>query len=284
MLLLGALAIFGYLILRDEEPSGTNDDVIAAQTELAQGQATIAAQATVVAQAAADQTAVAGGNSTAPAGTPSTAPTAASGAPPTDAAAQPTTPPDGATTGQPTAPAGAADTSGALDQEQLTALLPDVAAAPAGLDTPTDTQRDLATVVGALGGGRLAETNLTTWGWTGNVERSFNASDPAVIEAGATAFLSVSVHGFATPQAASEALPFFSDILVEGGYQELDAPQLGDSARLLQIQNEDGTTNIALYVQDGTVLYRVGASSTGGDPTTDAVNVMTTILEANPTP
>lgn len=285
VLLLGALAIFGYLILRDEEPSGTNDDVIAAQTEVAQSRATIAAQETVVAQAAADQTAVAGGDSTAPAGTPSAAPTAASGAPPTDAAAQPTTPPDGATTGQPTAPAaGAADTSGALDQEQLTALLPDVAAAPAGLDTPTDTQRDLATVVGALGGGRLAETNLTTWGWTGNVERSFNASDPAVIEAGATAFLSVSVHGFATPQAASEALPFFSDILVEGGYQELDAPQLGDSARLLQIQNEDGTTNIALYVQDGTVLYRVGASSTGGDPTTDAVNVMTTILEANPTP
>lgn len=268
VLLLGALSIFGYLLLRDDDTDGT-----LAQAELANSRATIAAQETVVAQAAADQTAAAG-----PAATPPTAP--ATEPPPTEpAAAGPTEPPAGATTA-----AGAADTAGALNAEQLTALLPDASIAPEGLDTPTDTSRDLAAVVEALGGSRAAETNLETWGWTGNVERSFNASDPAVIGAEATAFLSVSAHGFATPEAAAEALPFFSDILVDGlGYQELEAPDLGDLARLLQITNEDGSTNVALYVQDGTVLYRVGASSAAGDPTPDAVSVMTAILEANAT-
>lgn len=274
VLLLGALAIFGYLILRDDQPSDA-DDVIAAQTELAQSQATIAAQATVVAQAASAQTAVAGGGAAGPAATPPTdAADAASatGAAATEAAgANPTAAPT---------EAAAAGTSGPLTQEQLTALLPDAADAPAALDIPADTQRELADVVEALGGTRAAETNLETWGWTGNVERSFNASDPAAIGQGETSFLSVSVHGFATPEAAAEALPFFSDILVEGsGYQELEAPNLGDLARLLQIAEEDGTTNVALYVQDGTVLYRVGASATGGDPTPDVVSIMTAILE-----
>jgi len=279
VLLLGALAIFSFLILRDEQPD-TDDDVIAAQTELAQSRSTIAAQETIVAQAASEQTVVAGGGTTGPAGTPpgtAPAPGATEAAPtdPAGAQAEPTTPPDGAP-----ATDDAADTSGALDPDQLTALLPDAAAAPAGLDDVSDDARDLAAVVEALGGTRTAETSLTTWGWTGNVERRFNASDPTVIGEGETSFLVVSVHGFATPDAAAEALPFFSDILVNGGgYEELEAPQLGDSARLLQITDEAGTTNVALYVQDGTVLYRIGASSTGGDPTADVVDVMTAILE-----
>lgn len=289
MLLLGALAVFGYLILRDEQPPET-DDVIAAQTEVAQRRATLAAEETIVAQAASEQTVVAQGGSSAtppPAAAPTTASDTdgATDAAPTDPAgdqAEPTPAPGEAAT-EPAA-AGATDTSGALTPEQLTAFLPDAAAAPAGLDDVSDDARDLATVVEALGGTRAAETSLTTWGWTGNVERKFNASDPAVIEEGATSFLVVSVHGFATPDAASEALPFFSDILVNGGgYQELDAPQLGDNARLLQ-KDEDGTTNVALYVQDGTVLFRIGASSTGGDPTTDAEDIMTTILENDPAP
>ena len=272
VLLLGALAIFGYLLLRDDDPDQAGDDVTLAQAELANSRATIAAQETVVAEAVAAQTAVSG-----PAATPPPAPTTEP-VPTEPPAAGPTDPPAGATT------AGGADTAGALDQDQLTALLPDPAVAPEGLDTPTDTTRDLAAVVEALGGSRAAETNLETWGWTGNVERSFNASDPAAIGAEATAFLSVSAHGFATPEAAAEALPFFSEILVEGnGYQEVEAPALGDLTRLLQVVGEDGTTNVALYVQDGTVLYRVGASSAAGDPTPDAVSVMTAILEANAT-
>ncbi len=271
VLLLGALSIFGYLLLRDDEPDQPSDEVLAAQTVVAQ--ATTSADQTIAAQAAVDQTAAAG-----PAATPPTSPPTQP-APTDPAAAGPTEPPAGATTA-----AGAADTAGALNAEQLAALLPETAVAPEGLDTPADIERTLADVVEALGGSRAAETNLETWGWTGNVERTFNASDPAVIGEDETAFLSVSAHGFATPEAAAEALPFFSDILVDGlGYEEVEAPDLGDLARLLQITNEDGSTNVALYVQDGTVLYRVGASSAAGDPTPDAVSVMTAVLEANAT-
>ncbi|MBA2247399.1 MAG: hypothetical protein H0W23_04660 [Chloroflexia bacterium] len=268
VLLLGALSIFGYLLLRDDEPDRPSAEVIAAQTVVAQ--ATSAADQTIVAQAAVDQTAAAG-----PVATPPPPPTEPA---PTDpAAAGPTEPPAVATTS-------AADTAGALNPDQLAALLPTNEIAPEGLDTPTDNERDLATVVEALGGSRAAETNLETWGWTGNVERSFSASDPAAIAGDATNALVVSAHGFATPEAAAEALPFFSDILVDGsGYEEVEAPDLGDLARLLQVSNEDGSTNVALYVQDGTVLYRVGASSVAGDPTPDAVSVMTSILEANAT-
>ena len=164
--------------------------------------------------------------------------------------------------------------------EELAALLPEADAAPAGLDAAVDTELDQAGVVEALGGGRPAEQNLETWGWTGNAQRVFSPSDPEALEPDATTFLSASVHGFATPAAAAEALPFFSDILVDGGWEEVEAPDLGDAARMLQTVNEDGSTNVALYIQEGTVLYRIGGSSTGGDPTQDVTEMATSILDA----
>ncbi len=274
VLLLGAIAVFGYLLLRDE-PADDNNDVIAAQTELAESRATIAAQETIVAQAAAEQTALAQG---AGAGTPTPPP--ATQSPAGEGAAE--TPAAVATEPPARTPADAAEgATEALTPEELSALLPEAGDIPGGLDAVTDNERDQAGVVEALGGGRPAEQNLETWGWTGNVERVFSASDPEALEAEATTFLSVSVHGFATPADAAEALPFFSDILVDAnGYEEVDAPALGDEARLLQLVSEDGTTNVALYVQEGTVLYRIGGASTGGDPTQDVIDTATVILES----
>lgn len=271
VLLLGAIAVFGYLLLRDE-PADDDNQLFAAQTEAAEFRSTAAAAETVVARAAAEQTAqVQGGAGATP--------------PPTDSAAAP--PPEeggaetpaAAATRPPAEPTANAASDAALTPEELTALLPAEDAAPAGLDIVENTTRDQAGVVEALGGSRQAEQNLETWGWTGNVERAFTPSDPEALEAGATYGLVVSIHGFATPDAAAEALPFFSEILVEGGYEEAEAPNLGDNARLLQTVNEDGATTVALYIQNGTVLYRIGGASTGGDPTADITDMATALLE-----
>lgn len=270
VLLLAAIAVFGYLLLRDEPADNDDNDVIAAQTELADSRATIAAQETIVAQAAAEQTAVAQG----PGASSATPPPAADpGAAAADA------PVAGATEPPAETPADAAEAETAQTPEELAALLPAAGDAPAGLDTASDSELDQAGVAEALGGGRLAEQNLETWEWSGNAQRVFSPSDPEAIDAEATTFLSVSVHGFGTPEASAEALPFFSDILVESGWEEAEAPDLGDGARLLQSVGEDGTTNVALYIQDGTVLYRIGGASAGGDPTEDVTDVATAILE-----
>jgi hypothetical protein len=280
VLLLGAIAIFGYLLLRDEPVDDRESDLIAAQTEAAELRATAAAAETIVAQAAAEQTALAQGPGAGAATPPAAADPGAAGTEPATSGGAAETPAAGATQPPAETPAdAAAGSDAALTPEELAALLPEAADVPDGLDAVTDNERDQAGVVEALGGGRPAEQNLETWGWTGNVERVFSPSDPAALEPGATIALSVSIHGFATPQAAAEALPFFSDILVANGYEEVDAPALGDEARLLQVTNEDGSTNVALYVQAGTVLYRIGGASTGGDPSQDVIDVATAILE-----
>lgn len=272
VLLLGAIAVFGYLLLRDEPADNDQSDLIAAQTEAAELRATAAAAETIVAQAAAEQTAAV----QAPGATSATPPPAVT-EPPSGAAEAPAA---GATQPSAETPADAAGSNTAQTPEELAALLPEADEVPEGLDAASDSERDQAGVVEALGGGRPAEQNLETWEWSGNAERTFSPSDPEAVEPEATTFLSVSVHGFGTPEAAAEALPFFSEILVEGGWEEAEAPDLGDNARLLQTVNEDGSTNVALYVQEGTVLYRIGGSSTGGDPTQDVTDVATSILES----
>jgi len=287
VVLLGAILFFSYLLLRDEEAPTRNDDILAAQTEVAQRQATLAADQTVVARAGAEQTAQVQTLNPDATGDPVQA---------TDAAAGQETPAAGETAvetgntpatedtaaGSPPAESNAADLSGggALSAEQLTELLPPAEQVPDALTSVTDGSRTQEEVVDALGGGRPAETGLEEWGWTGNVERQFLAdaetSDPA-----GTTVLTVSIHGFASPEAAAEALPFFSDILVDSlAYTEVEDPALaglGDAARLLTLTDDAGT-NVALYVQDGSVMYRLGGYSATGDPTADVIAVATNML------
>ncbi len=150
VLLLGALLVFGWMLIRDD--SNTDDpgnDRVAVATEPGENQ---------------------------PAGTPP----AESDAAPTEAATTPPEPTQApAAEVQPTAPPAAP-----ADAAALTALLPTADSLPAGFDAGTDSQRDLAGVVEALGGSRSAQQALETWGWAGNVERSFNVADPAAIPAG----------------------------------------------------------------------------------------------------
>lgn len=284
VLLLGAIIFFSYLLLRDEDPPNQNDDLLAAQTQVANQEATLAANQTVVAQAAAEQTAAA--NALNPQSTEEAAAPEATEAPATTNENQPAATEAPATGNQTNETAaeetpGAPDLSGngALDEAGLEALLPTADQVPADLSDEVNTTRTQEQVVESLGGGRPAESNLEDWGWSGNVDRAFQVPDMSVADPASTTYLGVSIHGFGNKTAAADALPFFSDILIDGGgYTEIDAPQVGDAARMMTMTNEEGVTYVFLYVQDGSVLYRFLGSSPAGNPAQDVMTLANEML------
>ncbi len=283
VLLLGAIIFFAYLLLREDDPADESDNLLAAQTQVANDAATVAANQTMVAQAAAEQTAQAGGGEEGDTPTEEAPATEASGA---------TEP---ASTGEETPPAAETSAAGAddaseadetpaapdlsgnasLDEAGLVELLPGQDQVPVDLSVVADSTRNEEQVVESLGGGRPAEASLDEWGWTGNAERSFENPDPASADPASTTYLSVSVHGFDSPESAEAALPFYAEILVASGsgYAEIDAPDIGDSAQMFSVNDANGGTWITLYVQDGSVMYRIFAVSPGGDPTEDVIAI-----------
>jgi len=268
LLLLGAVGVFGYLLLRDEPSGGSN--LAASQTEVARDGATVAAQQTLVADTAAQETAAAGGVPASPDATPP---------PDTEAAGEAT---QEAAERRVATGAGSGSDDEALTPEELQELLPDESVIPEGLTDSVDNERTLDQVVGALGESPEIQENLEGWGWSGNVERTFSAPDPAALEADATTVVLVSIHGFAGEDAAGEALTFYADALAEIGNDEGEAPDVGDGeARLLQTVNEEGATIVSLYVQQGGVVYRIVGISPAGDPTSVVTDVAEQLMELN---
>lgn len=281
VLLLVAAAVFAYLVLNEDDPEST-DGIAAAQTEVAVSEATLAAEQTIVAEAVGgtvtpeDQAQDGEGDAdatNAPAGeeggeAEGTTTVDEGGA---DAAANPTE-------ASITDAVGDAIGGSGPSEEELQALLPAQDIMPQGLTAGEDVTRTQTEVAAAIGGNREAETNLQEWGWTGNVERNFTAADPAALAPDATTDITVSLHGFSDDAAAAEALVFFSDVLVGLGYEEVEVGDIGATNRMLVQPQEDGGTTVALYVQQGPVLYRIGGYSPGGDPTTNVVNVAQSML------
>lgn len=286
MLLLVAAVIFAFFVVREDDPDGEGNNIAAAQTEVALDRATVSAQETIVASAAGgtetpgDDPEAAGGEVTATSAGEESAGSAGNAAQPgattsvneggNEAAVEPT-PAEG----------GSGGGAGAPGEGDLQALLPDESAMPQGLVVGEDTTRTEAEVVDSLGGNREAETNLQNWGWTANVERSFEPANAEELGPEATSQIVVSLHGFSSEEAATEALTFYSDILVEDfGYQEEEAGDIGTTNRLLVQPQQEGGTNVALYVQEGAVLYRIGGYSAGGDPTSDVLDVAQAMLSS----
>lgn len=242
VVLLGALIVFGWMLLRGEDggDSGTNIAAVATESPAAND--------------------VAGANTDATP-TPETTPTEAP---------QRTQPLSPTPTPRPAGPA--VDTS----EAGLTQLLPDPGIVPAGFDSGTDSSTDLAAVVALIGGNRQAEQNLADWGWTANVSRAFNNTAPSD---GTTDALLASLHGFKDAPSAAAALTFYADYLASTGASDVDPPALGESARMLTSTDENGNVSVSLYVQQGPVLYRFwGVASAGGDPTQAVIDFATQTL------
>jgi hypothetical protein len=161
----------------------------------------------------------------------------------------------------------------------LLELLPTQAQVPAGLVQVDEAERSKEEVIDALGGTEEAAQLLDDWGWSGNAFRDFIAEETAV-PPGGTTFLNVSVHRFADPESAANAMIFFSDQVVFGqGLQEVEPPAVGENARLLQ-GAPDGVPLSVLYAQQGPIMYRIGGSTSSaeGDPTADVLMVAGEII------
>lgn len=167
----------------------------------------------------------------------------------------------------PEASPSASPVAGATD---LKSLLPDVKAAPLGLDKIEDTTNDKAAALLALTSA-VTEDDLTAWGWQGSETRVFTASDPSKLEEGATSTEIVTVDGFATVEGAGKAFPAYSDALVAGGFKVLDdGVTYGDQAHLLWSKDEaSGATDAALVIQKETVVYTIVTKAENGSPIFD---------------
>jgi hypothetical protein len=205
------------------------------------------------------------------------------------ATATPTPPPVPPTTApQPTPPAAeeAARAGGADEPDEETApdatvpladLLPTEEQVPPGF-SPVEGDRSEQEVVDALGGTEEAASLLDDWGWEGNAFRDFSMAEEA--EPGATTFYSASVHRFADPESADNALTYFSDYVVElQGLEDVEVEPVGESVRALRGAPE-GVAFTVLYVRDGPLMYRIAGSSNtaDADPTADVVALAQTIV------
>ena len=200
--------------------------------------------------------------------------------PPPKPTAAPTAPP--AAAAQPTAaPGTATEAAGPAADVRLIDLLPSAAAMPNGLVQSTEGERSKSEVVESLGGSAEASQLLDDWGWQGNAYREFIAPEGAGLPDGATDYINVSVHRFASPEAADNALTYFSDQVVaaQGMTDVSPVPQVGDAARALQ-GSPDGLPLVVLYVRDGSTLWRIGgsANSAAGDPAADVVAVAQAVV------
>jgi hypothetical protein len=162
-------------------------------------------------------------------------------------------------------------------------LLPTQEQVPAGMILSDEAERSKADVVQALGGTDEAAQHLEDWGWSGNAYRDFIVPDGGQPPPTGTTFINASVHRFADAASAANALVFFSDqVILEQGLQEVEAPAIGESARLLQ-GSPNGVPLAILYVQNGPIMYRIGGSTSAaeGDPTTDVLSVATAIMPSD---
>lgn len=163
--------------------------------------------------------------------------------------------------------------------QPLLAFLPTQEQVPAGLVLADEAERSKADVVGSLGGSDEASQLLDDWGWSGNAFREYIAAEDAVAPGGTT-YLNVSVHRFADAESAANALVFFSDqVVLQQGLQEVEAPAIGETARLL-FGSPDGVPLAVLYAQEGPIMYRIGGSTNAAesDPSAEVLAVAAAIV------
>jgi hypothetical protein len=112
-----------------------------------------------------------------------------------------------------------------------------------------------------------------TWGWRGNVFRSYGAPDEGSAAPQSTWLIAVSIHEFGSAEGASQALDYaLNDEVSVFGHEEISLAPIGDRSRAISGLDPTGNETI-VYTQIQSTLIVVAAISPEGDPTFDAVSV-----------
>lgn len=153
---------------------------------------------------------------------------------------------------------------------------------PDGLIIIDDRERSLDEITANFSDPAAAREQFVAWGWERNFIRAFHvpkgtSADPALIDG-----IYISVHVFASPEAAAEALTYSLDVQASGSdLAEIDIEPMGDSSRALYGSVAYGN-EITFYVQRNDILIRLSASSPEGDPRAETTELMRTMLGNSP--
>jgi hypothetical protein len=111
---------------------------------------------------------------------------------------------------------------------------------------------------------------LLSWGWQGNTYRYFAADDPGPDAAG---WVELSIHRFASVDAAVAALPYFAaGRAAMLGLSPTAIELFGDQSEALTGPAYNGR-EMTIYARRGNLLIRATAIAPDGDPRSDATEV-----------
>ncbi len=164
----------------------------------------------------------------------------------------------------------------------IASLLPTEAQVPTGLVVIEDGERSLDDVAAGFSDPEDATERFVAWGWQRNVIRAFHVPEGASADPNEIDGIYISVHEFGSADGAAEALDYALDAHAAAtDLEEISVDRLGDSSRALYGKMPYGN-EITLYVQRGNLLIRLSASSPEGDPRTDTIALMQTVLNSQP--
>jgi hypothetical protein len=151
---------------------------------------------------------------------------------------------------------------------------------PTGLVMTDDRERSLDDVTAGFPLPAAARAQFKEWGWKGNHVRAFHTPQGAKVDATHIDGIYISVHEFGSSVGAAEALDYSVTMHASGaGLEEIRVAPMGDRSVALSGTMPYGK-EVTIYVQRGSLLIRLSASSPKGDPAARAEKLMQTMLHA----
>lgn len=179
-----------------------------------------------------------------------------------------------ATSGQTETTGGSDSISSTSAPNELMAFLPSQDEVPSQLTMTDDRSRSLDQVTSNYSDPGATADLFQSWGWQGNVIRSFAPPGGSLDDPTLVGGIYVSIHEFDSPDSAAEAVDYSFDVQSEGtSLSEIDVPVFGDYSRSLY-GRIDEQNEITYLVQTGNFLVRLSVASPGGDPTGTAIQMM----------
>ena len=152
--------------------------------------------------------------------------------------------------------------SGAASQgtgDMLTTMLPAVSEVPAGLMRTAEGSRSAEEIAATFPDPADAAQRFPRWGWQESVYRDFASPD-------GTTSVSVSLHRFADPQSAADAVPYLAEARAGAlGLDPIPVADIGDQVAAVAGEVAGGQ-EVSLYVQQGAVVARVTVVTAAGEP------------------